>query len=406
MTSPRRRAVGPTVNGRADGRLAPRSRAVVASLVLILALVSSMVAGCSDDDIPAGAAALTVTGTVEVTPLGEDVRELTNGATVDEGTRVTVVDGVAALEFDGGHRVELRPGSPASTVDVAAVPVLVAGDVLLSDGFPQVVAVGGWLVDATGPTQVRLGSAAVPASVTSYAGVATLRHEDGRSIDVEPLHTVVLATGEQFPLRYTPTDAWDRRYLATSAAFGDRLDALARGYTADLQPNTRRSVEFYEQVLPGLASESDFTPEIIDTQREAGEVVVGASLALAGVDGTFRERWARVFAFRDEGASWGLIAHREGVATSPVLTTIELAVGASPLSVDPRQPTPTTAPTTSPTTSPGTTGAEPTPTITVPPLAPPTTAPPVTPGDGGLLNQVLSPVGAVLDDLLSLLGLG
>lgn len=382
-----------------------RVRTTVVLLAAVLAV--SLLAGCGEDDVPEGSAAVTVTGTVEITPPGEAARQLTNGTTVDEGTLVTVREGVASLDLGSGRQLDLRPGPPASSVLVGPVPELVAGDALLADGFPASVRLGDAVVSADGPTRVRAASPAGPASVTAYVGTATVRSADGVETQVAPLHTLIVDTGAQAPLRYQAVDAWDRRFLGSSVAFGDRLDALARGYTADLQPNTRRSVEFYTRVLPALADESEFSEELIDTEREAGEVLVGASLALAGTDGPFRDRWDRVFAFRDAGASWGLVALAEGVTTTSVLDTIELAVGVSPLSDDPRQTTTTTAPPptsgapqpTAPTTVPGPT----TPPVTTPPTAPPTSPPS---DEGGLLDDILTPVGAVLDELLELLGLG
>ena len=60
------------------------------------------------------------------------------------------------------------------------------------------------------------------------------------------------------------------------------------------------------------------------------DTLVGAAITLEGTRGTFAERWAAVFTFRDEGAEWGLVAMDQGVARVPLLNAIDAAISRGP----------------------------------------------------------------------------
>ncbi len=57
---------------------------------------------------------------------------------------------------------------------------------------------------------------------------------------------------------------------------------------------------------------------------------MGAAIVLEGTRGTFAERWAGVFGFRDEGAQWGLVALDQGVTRVPLLARVDAAVARGP----------------------------------------------------------------------------
>ena len=157
-------------------------------------------------------------------------------------------------------------------------------------------------------------------------------------------------------------------------------------------------------MLPGLVDDVDFTATLLDGQRPVGETLIGAAIVDLGRRGTFLERWASVFEFRDAGAAWGLVALDQGVDASPLLGAVtravdstELAIGTAPTGGGrpPRRraaPPPPPCPADRPPPPPD------------PGAAPSTTVP--TPGDpgegdGGLLGPVVSPVTDLLAGLIN-----
>lgn len=364
-----------------------------------------MLAACNGDSVASDEARLTVSGIVSLTPPGGDARLIDRGQTVDFGDVIVVDEGTATIELASGDLYEVRAatdGRAASRIQVGSPPRLLAGDVLLSDGFPLAVSTGDVAISARGPTRVRTE----PASVASFAGTTQIDGIDGVA-EVDGLRQIALSPGSvATPIVYDATDAWDRRYLAEAHAFGERLEALSRGYTADLQQNTGLSAEFYRRVIPALDRETDFTDQLINPNRPAGELLVGAAVAVAGEKGTFRDRWTAIFSFRDQGAAWGLVALEQGVSSAPLVQTIELALVESPLSDD--EPVPTTGVPTGtsapPDTEPDDPAPEPSTTTTPPPEE--TTSTTTPPGPEGLLPTVLSPVSVILDELLEILGVG
>lgn len=364
------------------------------ALVLVGALG---LASCGDDETPGPEQArLEVDGRVTVSLAAGGTETVTDTATLAFGDVVVVDDGTATVSLAGGERYELRAGPDPSELEIGAPPTVLAGDVLVAEGFPAGVRYDTVTLSALGPLKV---DASVPDAV-SYAGRARI---DGAGAldEIQGLRRVVLtASATPEPLVYDGSDAWDRRYLAEAVAFGDRLEALARGYTADLGPGGGRSAGFFEAVIPALDDEREFDDDLLD-DRPPGETLVGAAIAVQGRDGPFRERWEQVFAFRDAGAAWGLVAADQGVSSAPLLDTIELAVTAS--TVPP--PSSTTAPpNTTSSTAPGPGGSDPTTATTTTTAPSPTTEPP-SPPSTGLLEPVLDPVDDIVDDLLGALGL-
>ena len=364
-----------------------RLRAMVVVFVSVVSLVA-----CGDGGGPTeDEARLRVTGSATVELVDGGTERVDGDTTLAFGDVVTLDEGTATLELAGGQTYELRAEPTPTTLEVGAPPTLEAGDVLVTGGFPAQVRHDAATVSALGAMKV---DAAVP-EVVSYIGRA--RIDGAGSLDeVLGLRQVVL-TSSAVPeaLEYDGADPWDRRFLADAVAFGTRLEALARGYTADLGARTP-TVNFYEAVLPALADEREFGADLLD-ERAAGETIVGAAIVVQGREGTFRDRWDAVFEFRDQGAAWGLVALDQGVSSAPLLDTVELAVGA------PRPPSTTTS-----TTSTSTTTDPPDTTTSEPPQGPTTTdppAPPPSPPTTGLLDPVLDPVGAILDELLGVIGL-
>ena len=389
-------AVRQPTTGRRDER-----RRVRRTAVAVLVALASVAAGCSGGDGPGRSEArLEVDGSASVTSEDGSTEVVTGAATLDFGDVVTVDAGTASLEFASGQRYEFRSGvggAVDSQVVIGFPPTLVEGDALVADGFPAAISYDTITISAQGAVKVRAG---VP-EAAAYAGRVRIDGA-GRLDELTRLRQVVLTSSARpEPLAYDGADAWDRRFLGEAIAFGDRLEALARGYTSDLQRSGPRPASFFESVLPQLADEREFGDDLLDADRDPGETLVGAAIVIQGREGTFRERWDSVFAFRDEGAAWGLVALDQGVSSAPVLDSIELAIDGSPLSADPRPSTTTTTtrPRRPPTTSPGSPPTSGTTTTTTPPDPPP-------PPDDGILTPVLTPVEQILSDVLDALGLG
>lgn len=364
--------------------------AAIAVTVVLLASVVAVIVTRGEDEPGEAQARLEVDGQATVTTADGATIVVTDDALVAFGDEVVVDEGSATLELRGGAAYELRAAALSSRVLVGLPPVLLDGDILLTAGFPTGVRIDTATVSAQGALKVSAAELAA-----AYAGRARI---DGLGTvdEVRGLRQVVLSPAAAVePFAYDGSDPWDRRFLGEAMAFGERLEALARGYTANLANGGGRTASFFEAVLPALRDEREFGADLLDADRDPGETLIGAAIAVQGRTGTFRERWADIFAFRDAGAAWGIVALDQGVSSAPLLDTIELAIDESPLAGDPRPTTTTTRPaTTTTTTSPDgpTTTTTSTTTTTVPP-------------DDPLLPPVLDPVQELLDDVLGALGL-
>jgi hypothetical protein len=196
----------------------------------------------------------------------------------------------------------------------------------------------------------------------------------------------------------------------------DQLQARSDGMTASLRPGEGRSVGFYRTVLPALAGETQFVSDLVQPARLPGETLVGATLVRLGRQGTFTQRWSRAFAFRDEGASWGLVALDQGVTdVGRVTGDLDAAIGRAPLLLAaPATPGTATslvdpvAPVAKPTTTAVNrlpSGNAPAPQSTIPPVtvpgAPPVVLPP--PNTGTPLDALLDPLTETVNKLLGVL---
>jgi hypothetical protein len=384
------------------------------ALVGALALAVAVPAGCSDDGPGEGEARLEVEGRAVVERDGDEQEVVDGGTNVGPGDRIEVTDGVATMAMRGGSRLELRAGrgdAGDSVLLMGEVPVLEAGDLLVSSpASTDVESAGTTLTIEEGAAQV---TRAHGVAVAAYEGTVNL-DSAGQERTVPALRQMLvprLGRPPQAPrpLAYDEDDPWDRRFLGAAIDVGDRLDALATGYTRNLRDGEGRTPGFFRLVLPGLDDEPDFGAELIRLDRPPGETLIGAAITDLGRRGDFVDRWESVFRFRDEGAHWGLVALDQDVSGTPLLGAIEQAVSSSPLAfVEPirRSPVITTPPT------PPSTEPEPPPTTEPPPPTtepPPPTDPPIlepfepfTPA----LEPVVDPLQEVVEGLVAgLLGL-
>jgi hypothetical protein len=389
--------------------VAPARLARGAGLLLAVAVALGPVAACRGGGPKAGQARLTVDGQATLLRQGGTLVTVTKRADVRVGDQVTMAKGTGVLTLRGGSTLELRTGlgaAGASQVVMGPTPVVKAGDVLVTapDGLSLTAdqtdlrVTGGSAKVATG---VALDIAAYDADVALDSGgqrrtVPALREMKVPAVGLPP--------EAPHPLAYDASDPWDRRFLSDAIDLGQRLESLASGYTSNLSTGEGRTVAFYEQVLPGLRDEGSFTGDLLDPHRSPGETLIGAAIAELGRRGTFVERWRSVFAFRDEGAAWGLVALDQGVDRTPLLRAVSSAVQDSPLAIGP-PPTAQHGSTTTalgpPATVPRGPGG-PTTTTTTPPTTT-TTQPPSDQGGNGLLNPVLDPVTGLLSGVLKAL---
>ena len=362
----------------------------------VLVVVALIASACNRDDGPdVDQARLEVDGQATVTSADGTVETVTDDATLAFGDTVVVDEGTATLEFAAGQVYELRSGDVDSEVLIGSPPTLLAGDALLAAGFPVAMKYDTTTLTAQGAAKLQSG---VP-SAAAYAGRARISGTGDLEELVGLRQVVLTSSATPEPLVYDANDLWDRRFLGEAIAFGRRLEALARGYTAGLQGSGGRSVSFFESVIPALAEEREFTADLLG-DRPPGEILVGASIVVQGRVGTFRERWESVFSFREAGAAWGLVALDQGVSSAPVLDTIELAIGGEPTSGEAPAPTPSPGP--DPDTDPPPDPTDPTTTTGV---ATTTTTTTTTTTPGGILGPTLDPVDDVLTDVLDALGL-
>ncbi len=395
------------------------SRALVGALALAVLAPT----GCSDDEPGRGEARLEVEGLAVVERRGGEQEEVDGGTDLQPGDRVEVTEGVARMALREGTRYELRAGlddDADSMLRMGTVPVLEAGDLLVSAPAASVI-------EAAGTTVVVNGGAArvsrsLGLSVASYDAEVRL-DSAGQERTVPALRSMsVPALGRPpqapRPVTYDEQDPWDRRFLGDAIALGDRLTDLATGYTNNLRPGEGRTPGFFRIVLPGLEDETGFGPELIDLERPPGETLIGAAITELGRGEDFVERWESVFDFRDQGAHWGLVTLDQEVSGTPLLGTIEQAISSSPLAfVEPPVAVPPPPPTTDPGSTPSTTPPDTTaPSTTTPPPTtnpPPTTAPPrpsplapIEPVLEPVLPPVIDPVSGVVSGLVNgLLGL-
>ncbi|MDQ1372778.1 MAG: hypothetical protein QOJ09_116 [Actinomycetota bacterium] len=387
-----------------------------------------MLAGCSRATIQPGSARLAFErARVQVSSGGNSYRTAAAGDRLHAGDAVRVVTGEATLRLAHGATLLLRRGSQ---VVVGRQPELKAGDLVadVADRPLTVLALDSRVVVLSGATRVSTG---LGLAAGVYAGTARVTSA-ARSLTVPAYRQVSIAAfGEvpsaPTPLQYRVTDRWDLHYLGSAVEIGEELQRRSDGFSAQLRPTEGRTPGFYSLLLPDLSSDSlDACPTALaggfGQGRRPGEVLVGASLVLQSDAGRFASRCSDAFAFRDAGATWGLVALDLGVRSLPAIrsqlvaaigrlpgaATIAAAGAATPPAssapstdvIVPSTPTPATpAPPASSAPAPAPTPVAPPP----PPAVPVVPGPIVPPGpnpDGGLLTPVTDVVGNLLSGLL------
>jgi hypothetical protein len=362
------------------------------TVVAAVALAAGVLAGCSrgpSDPAPGEARLVSHAGGVQVSTDGRSWRDAHEG-TLRRGERVRVRDGGSAvLALASDARAELRTGSQL----IVGRPLhLVTGDLLVRAGRDAVavdatsalasVTAGG---DARLSRGLALDTAVYDGAVDLRSGSRSFRVAALRQVSVPGVGLLPDAGTHAPPLAYRASDRWDREFLGDWIALGDDLEARSNGLSGQIGPDQGRTAGFYRLLLPELDAQPDFTQTLVDAQQSIspGERLVGAVIALASTrHGSFAGRWTSAFAFRAEGAAWGLVALDQRVRDRPALVT-QMDAALSRVVTRPdvaaaANVTPTGSPSgdrsrggsTSPSTDPSGTGGG-----TVPPSTPPTTSP-------------------------------
>jgi hypothetical protein len=403
------------------------NRAARMLLLVLVCLTACGLAACTRETIQAGDARLTFgRASVQVAPPTGPFRGVADDVRLEKGDRVKITYGNAELRLAHGARLLLRSGSQ---VTVAEAPALVHGDAVALPGpsDPLTVRSLDSRVDVlTGVTRVRTGFTVV-AGV--YRGTARLVSA-GRTLTVPALRqgeipAFGVVAEKPTPLNYRASDTWDLHYLGVAVEMGEELQASSASFTDQVKPTEGHTPGFFRALLPSLPSASfnECQPELL---RPAGETLVGASIALAGPLARFEQRCRAAFAFRDQGASWGLVALDQQVRELPALRrelevaigrlpssltvggidrTFEVAVSSTEPPLDPGVETPRSAPSVPSEPAP----APPAPTAPSVPILPGPSTPIVpgvpavpTPGPvAEILDPVTNLVGGLLDGLLS-----
>lgn len=298
---------------------------------LAVAMGLPMLAACSRDSVAKGEARVEPHGVVEVAKPGAGFARINEATTVKDGARVRVQNGTAEVRLPVGE-LALRQGSE---VVLGPSPELVAGDLLVVPAQSLTVKSAGSEFAVKGASKLTRSFAVTVGSYEEGVGIRSA----GSTLDVPALRQASIAALGQVParaepLQYAATDGWDRRFLADAIDLGLELDARSQSASAQFR-GQGSTPGFYRTLMPQLDSQPEFTSELINAARPPGEHLVGAAIALAGSEGTFRSRWDRAFAFRGEGAQWGLVAMDQRVQrVGGIVQQIDEALGRSRLPAD------------------------------------------------------------------------
>lgn len=396
------------------------------SALLAAVAIAVVGAGCTSDKVKADEVSVLVErgSRVLVGERGEGLRLAQGRRILHLGAQVKVLEGSASIALHDGSQLEVRKGSE---VAVGRPVVLVAEDLLVTSASkPLLVTAAGSQFSVDGVAKL---SRDLAVSAAAYRGRVAVKSA-GRTLTIPALRQAAAASlgvlpAEPVALDYDPADAWDRRFLGAAIDLGEELEAKSEGFTRSLRPGEGRTPGFYRLLLPDLEREPAFGEELVVDQREPGDLLIGATIAVSGRLGSFADRWSNVFEFRDQGARWGLVALDQQVNDiQGVVASVDAAIGrqqfdfalpgpparvaasAAAATTAPR-PVETPAPATPPRAAPqpSTSGrapspgpAAPVPVVTLPPLLP---APEPTPPSDGILTPLLEPITTTLDGLLS-----
>ena len=94
-----------------------------------------------------------------------------------------------------------------------------------------------------------------------------------------------------------------------------------------------RTPGYYRSLVPSLTNEAGLTPELLASSPHSPiDTIIGGAIAGLSQKGDFAKRWDDVFAFKDAGAKWGLVALDQNVESAALLREVQSALNTAPLS--------------------------------------------------------------------------
>lgn len=388
-------------------------RTAIASVAVLLFAGVVAVATHTGDNGGVGDARLTTKGTAAVTDANGQRRNVTGSVALHRGETVEAVDGEMTIDLPDGATVKGRTSfknSDPTRVKIAQPVELLAGDLLVTTSDGADVDSGGNRVhlDSVGDSvSAAKMSRSLAVGAAVYRGSATF-DSAGQARSIPALRTLEVSALGRPPAAASPlkvddtnTDPWDRQFLGEAIDLGSTLDRYSTTYSQTIGVSNGVTIGGYKAALPSLVDEADFTPALLaESPHPPGEFFIGAAIASLSRRGSFADRWRDAFAFHDAGANWGFVALDQGVATDPLLSTIQDALNATPFAFAQVGRTPATVG-----TAPTTAGAGPSTTPPTRPVGGPTTAPPTTPPPTTTIPPSGSPlVDGIVNDVNNLLG--
>lgn len=330
----------------------PRARVAVVVAGALLAGGVAVALAVRDEGVPRAGARVVVDGRATVVRVDGSTEALASGDVVLAGEEVRVEAGTVVLELAAGGTVEGRAGAgrtPSSRILVGERPELLAGEALVAGKGGLAVVAAGTVVSLDGDDAAARVERGLSVTAATYRRATTV-DSAGQVRSVAALRQLGIASlgrppARPVPLRYEETDPWDLRYLGPAIELTAQLEAVSRAVTANTPSGAATSEPFLEALLPGLRGEPALASLLASgAPRHPGEALVGAAVALLAGD-DLPSAWREVFGFREQGATWGLVALDQRVngaelldllgdaldrARSPVAITLGLAAGGEP----------------------------------------------------------------------------
>ena len=339
-----------------------------------------------------------LSGTARVTG-GASPATVTGRANVSLGDHVTLGSGgLAILHLRPGVTFQMEAGEVLITAPDRLQ--LVQGNVLAQLSRPGAIDASGMRV-ASGAGVFRVDGGPSP-RVGVYSGSATLRVPDA-SLRVTAYEQAVDTLGA-LPRSPSPLqilggdDVWDHQYLQSAIDLNTRLANFGNGLDAQL--GNASGLAFFRIVIPSGADVSYVVPYL---NKPRSDVLIGwviASDAAAREHADPGQTFRAVMSLWEAGESWGLLAMQLGVSADEVFAGLLNAVREVGISVS--SPVPHIPPLPESTPEPP---VEPTPVrspfVQALPLVPPSPSP--SPSPTPLLNGVLDPITALLNEVTQLL---
>jgi len=372
----------------------PATKRIVFASIAAVLFAGIVAAATKADDTKIGEGRLTAHGRAAITALDGARREVTGVVALHSGDTVEALDGAMTIDLPDGSTIEGRPAyrtSAATRVKIARPAELLDGDLLVvAKNGTDVLAAGNRirLDPSSGTPNAMRASRSLAVDTSVFRGSATLDSAGQmrpipalRALDVSALGRPPMTPS---PLDLDENDVWVRRFLGDAIDLNHTLDQYIAS-SVTLGTANASTPTYYKTLLPSLANEPALTADLLTKTRHAPiDTIIGGAIAGLSRKGDFVKRWNDVFAFKDAGARWGLVALDQNVDSSALLREVQSALNTVPLSFALRGPTTNgTTPTTgqfsgSTTTTEPTGNAGPT-TQPSPPPTSPTVPPPTVP---------------------------